>query len=96
MDELVFEDPPAPRRTNPVNESVAEALRNRPGKWAKVGAFPTAHTLAANIKRGRPKEFAPAGAFEAVSRKIGDEFFLYVRYVGQPNAENNKTEKKEV
>ncbi|WP_405775896.1 hypothetical protein [Streptomyces sp. NBC_01538] len=83
MDDLVFEDPPAPRKTNPAYEAVAEALRKRPREWARVGAFPSASMIACNIKRGRPKVFEPAGAFDAVSRKVEDETVLYVQYVGE-------------
>lgn len=39
--------------------------------------------MASNIKRGRPKAFEPAGAFDAVSRKVEDETVLYVQYVGE-------------
>ncbi|MDL5199683.1 hypothetical protein [Streptomyces sp. ALI-76-A] len=39
--------------------------------------------MASNIKRGRPKAFEPAGAFDAASRKVEDETVLYVQYVGE-------------
>ena len=83
MDDLVFEDPPAWRKTNPAYEAVAEALRKRPREWARVGAWPSAYMMASNIKRGRPKVFEPAGSFDAVARKVGDETFLYVQYIGE-------------
>lgn len=83
MDELVFEGPPPPRASRPELREVAQALRARPGEWARVGQFVQADMLAANIKRGKPVVFAPKGSFEAVSRRINGEFFLYARYVGE-------------
>ena len=93
MEDLVFEDPP-PARKSPVKlGGVAEALRMRPREWARIGAFKNASMIASNIKRGKPKEFEPAGSFEAVSRKLGDDNFLWVRYVGEPV--NGATEQQE-
>ncbi|WP_405824117.1 hypothetical protein OG705_28905 [Streptomyces sp. NBC_00838] len=94
MENLVFESPPPPRKANPDNDAIADKLRKRHGEWAKVGAFTNAETTAANIRRGRPKAFEPSGAFEAVSRKVGDETFLYVRYVGDSSTDNDDTEKQ--
>ncbi|MEU9599764.1 hypothetical protein AB0E06_23490 [Streptomyces sp. NPDC048109] len=95
MDELVFENPPPPRGTNAENEDIAEKLRTRPREWARIGAFSNADMLAANIKRGRPKAYEPAGAFEAVSRRVGQEWLLYVRYVGEPTTDSGQTEPQE-
>ncbi|MGW6604846.1 hypothetical protein [Streptomyces sp. NPDC055036] len=82
--ELVFEDPPPPAGgsgSSPLSK-VAEMLRERPGEWVRVGEFSDANLKAANIRRGKPVAFLPAGAFEAVARKTGGKSLLYVRFIG--------------
>jgi hypothetical protein len=87
---IAWEEPPADgrgqhERIAPWPE-IADALKARPGEWARVTEgqkATTARTLAYRINTGKFVSFRPAGAFEAVSRKQGDGTFVYARYVGE-------------
>lgn len=98
LDEL----PAAPARKRPAPKAawvaVANALRENPGKWAKVESYgkkPTATGVASKIRKGENLAFEPAGAFEAAVRPDGDVFDLYVRFAfadsSEPNAEQDDT-----
>lgn len=81
---LSWEEPPPPRRgALSVAPEWMEEVRARPGAWALVQTGNRdVEKLPAAIRGGRGV-YAPAGSWEAVSRKSGNEFRLYVRYVGQ-------------
>ncbi|TXS35089.1 hypothetical protein [Streptomyces sp. t39] len=88
--ELVFEKPPgllifeAPPRTKHLQ--AAEAVRARPGEWARIGCYGSrdaAASVAWQIRKGVRSAWRPVGAFQAVSRTVGGEFRVYVRYVGE-------------
>ncbi len=58
-----------------------EKLRGKPGKWALVGRFSV--STSTQVKTGR-LGFAPAGAFEAVSRGTNNgRADIYARFVGE-------------
>lgn len=68
--------------------TIAHQLRQRPGQWALVVSYEkstTARTTATLVKRGRYTG-VPAGEFEAVSRREGDVFNVYARYIGGGDA----------
>jgi hypothetical protein len=74
---------PPPAGTSKHNH-IAEELRARPGEWAVVQrktSTARAASAAQAIRTGRLRAYAPAGAFEAKSRKVGDEYRVYARYV---------------
>ena len=69
-------------------ESLAQALRERPGEWAVAERGMTAYRTQAavfgnRIKEGKLVPFRPAGEFEARSEKGGT---VWVRWIG-PNGE---------
>lgn len=86
-----WENPPKRRevveeKPQPSSAVVAERLRNRPGRWARVRQFDnrnTAYVYANTISHGRTRAFEPAGSFEAVSRKNGQGVHVYARFVGE-------------
>jgi len=91
VSELIFEEPPKPNPgggrpvgASPIGRFLA-ALREHPGRWAR---FPQAHDgrgllsrKVTDINRGN-RYGVQAGEFEATSRKVGDSFYLYAKYVG--------------
>lgn len=90
-DQIEWVDPPTSKGgVAPAfdHRAFAAALRANPGKWAKVPrdfATPaTASSVAASIKGGRAKAFAPAGAFAAVGRTVGGKPVVYACFTGQP------------
>ena len=90
MSEFRFEDPPPiqkPGRTaGEATLKMVAILRANPGQWAvlrTVAVNGTANAQASAIKRGTPSCFAPAGAFEATTRKMDDGYRVYARYVGE-------------
>jgi hypothetical protein len=83
MTDIKWEEPPTDRRSRGYGD-MAEPLRDKPGEWAKVAEGISSPTLANSIKQARVKSFAPAGSFEAVSRKNPDGGVdIYARYVGE-------------
>ena len=63
---------------------IADALRANPGEWAVVAEQVTP-TLAYHIKKGMVSGFAPAGSFEATSRRTSNKtkrVTVYARFVG--------------
>jgi hypothetical protein len=93
MTKLKFEEPPEPQRGRASLEEqreFAKQLRARPGQWAVVTVRTTAAEAgqyAYTVRKGVRKLFQPAGTFEAVSRKVGDEHRVYARYVGEKTGE---------
>ena len=80
------EPPPAKTVKHPTGTyvAVADTLRKNPGKWAIVKEDSQGN-LAVFIRAGKVQGFAPAGAFEAVSRANGlgrGRATVYARFVG--------------
>lgn len=86
-DDVVWGDAPPQRETAARPREWSERLldyRARPGEWGRLKSpYPkkSAYSIATRINTGK---FAgvTAGEFEAVSRKKGDEHYVWVRYVG--------------
>ncbi|MBA2951458.1 hypothetical protein [Streptomyces himalayensis] len=91
MDEIRWEEPPRvhsyPGGGRGRHAEIAAQLKERPGEWAKVLTFAsseTARSMAYSIRyAARLAAYRPAGAFEAVSRKVDGETCVYARYVGE-------------
>ncbi|WP_411129732.1 hypothetical protein [Streptomyces sp. x-19] len=79
----LFQPLPAPNRDQAAHDT-AEALRDRPGQWARIetlGNPNRAANLAYRIRTGRHTAFQPAGAFEATARSSDDgTASVYARY----------------
>lgn len=80
--------PPPPRSSAgaaPKYKGFLEALRERPGEWAKAPTEPASSQSAGNtamaFRNGRVSGAAP-GEFEAVSRTVDGVSGVWVRYVG--------------
>jgi hypothetical protein len=87
VSEIVFEEPPQDgRRTSGRDHAgIARSLKDRPGEWAKIYTSETsnpASTSAWQIRAGLLVPYRPAGAFEAVSRKVDGKYRVYARFVG--------------
>lgn len=89
MSEIRFDGPPPAPKTGTSTATrhakAADTLRDRVGEWAVIDVSdraPIAHSMASAIRTARLRPYAPAGSFEAVSRKVDDEFRVYARYVG--------------
>lgn len=61
---------------------VAQALRGKPGEWAKISED-SDRSLVTHISTARLTSFSPAGAYEATSRGEGNRATIYARYVGE-------------
>lgn len=87
---LVWEEPPHENRGGGVNHRlVAPQLRANPEAWARVSTYKTAGSagsMAQAIRTGVLTAYRPAGSFEAASRKVGGQYHVYARYVGEPDA----------
>lgn len=88
-----FQEPPA-RSQRPTkrtkHEKIAATLRKHPADWALIAAYSTAassNSIAYIIRKGKLAAYEPAGAFEAVSRRVGDTHRVYARYVGEGGAD---------
>lgn len=90
MSEMQWEEPPRahqhPKDGGGRHAEIAAQLREHPARWAKVFTFSEAEkarSMAYCISHAaRMKAYEPAGAFEAISRKVGNETCVYARYVG--------------
>lgn len=86
---LIFEDPPSPknRQSSAAHHStVAAQLKERPGEWARAGAYGSygsSASMARHIRQGHLAAYRPQGAFEAVARTVDGEYRVYARYVGE-------------
>lgn len=74
-DDIVWEEPPAPREGAPWSSPArtAAVLRSNPGRWARIATKSTpgaATTAARHITYGEVSFWRPAGAFEATSRTV--------------------------
>lgn len=77
--------PKRPPRKRIIHQRVATAARANPRRWLLAGTYRTRSTAqgtAYTVRTGRYGPYAPAGAYEAVARDLGDETGLYIRYVG--------------
>jgi hypothetical protein len=83
MADIEFMDPPGktPRGPAPHRE-IAEALKARPGLWARV-LEDVAQSTPGLIRNGLLVAHRPAGSFEATARKNGDRWDIYARYIGE-------------
>lgn len=88
--EVVWEDPPPENRGGGVNHRVvAAALKSNPGAWGRIGEYRTAASagsMAQAVRNANLSAYEPAGSFEGVSRKIGNRYYVYAQYVGEPDA----------
>lgn len=81
--------PPAGRGSGRRHAPIAEELKNRPGEWRRLDGYLSSRSsgsMAHTIRKGLLPAYEPAGAFEAVSRFAGSDYFVYVRYVGGSDA----------
>ena len=79
--ELIWEAP-AERANHLV---IVSQLRKRPGEWARIGKpykYAGAKNMVTRINSGELSNYAPAGDFEAASRIIDGQHYVYVRYLG--------------
>ncbi len=87
MSGIVWEEPPGRVRRGHYDwRAIASDLRAHCGRWARVAEYDTpgsAAATASRISKGKRPPFGPAGTFEAASRKAGDGWAVYARYVGE-------------
>lgn len=98
---LRFEDPPADRSSalSPFVADLVE-LKQHPNRWAIIAAFPVnpvnengdakAATVAQAIRQGKTAVCQPKGCFEVKQRRIDDEYRVYVRYLGEQGARDDR------
>lgn len=88
MARIKWEEPPGAKRGDgPRGKhfAIAAELRTRPGEWAHIVSYAnqrTAGSVAYGIRNGLQRAYEPAGAYDAVSRSLGEEYRIYARYVG--------------
>lgn len=88
MTDLVFRDPPPPKKLRRNWKAIAEQLKANPGQWACIepnATRPAASNIAHRIVHNAYRAFAPAGAFEAACREsetLPGRFEAYARFVG--------------
>jgi hypothetical protein len=83
MTDLTWEEPPPAKQRS--FAGVGDALRARPGQWARIAEYPgrpVASMLVVRIRTGAVRYWQPAGSFEAVSRTVDDKTCVFARYVG--------------
>jgi hypothetical protein len=83
--EIVWQDPPpAAPSWHHRFEAVAATLRQNPNRWARVAEYSTANgaQVSASKINNHGTRYFTKGEFEATARVEGDQYFLYVRYVG--------------
>lgn len=84
-----WEEPPGGgdgRRDGVAHKPLADALKRKPGKWAHILTYERARTsgsIAGIIRDGKASAWQPAGHFEATANKVGEEYRVYARYVGE-------------
>jgi hypothetical protein len=80
-----WEDPPSPGRRSAAprfdSHAVAVALKAQPGRWAVVIENPPSVCMATYITSARASAFAPAGSFQARSRRIDGVQVIYARFL---------------
>ena len=86
--DMKWENPPAPKRgrnQSTEHKLIAGKLRSRPGEWARIAEYPSAHsayTFANRVRQGKAKAFEPAGTFEAAAQSHEGGGAVWARYVG--------------
>lgn len=88
--EVTWEEPPPSSRGggSPLPVEVLDALRQHPGRWAKVREYTKrdgAASAVTNIRSDCWNCCRPAADWEATSRRQGSGSALYLRYVGTSN-----------
>ena len=90
MVEIRFETPPDDLRSHARprgwHAETAKRLRRRPAEWAVIDARDTAQKaggMAYAIRAAQLRAYEPAGAFQAVARKVEGEYRIYARFVGE-------------
>lgn len=90
MSGLVWEEPPPANRGGGTNHRVvASQLRTNPEVWGRIGTYKTsasAGSMARTIRTAALTAYEPEESFEAVSRRIDGQYYVYARYVGEPDA----------
>lgn len=87
-----WENPPARRAQGGGSngsrfQAVADQLRAHHGRWALIHeSTNSSYGLSTHISMGSIGCFAPAGDFEAASRRVGGLTLTYARYVGDGEA----------
>ena len=84
--ELVWETPPdshsGRQQKEPKYGPIRLALRSRPGEWARVLTFDNATQAAGAAQRLRRNL-----DYEAVSRRMPEDWAVFARYIGTSNGE---------
>lgn len=82
---LRFIDPPASYlgRNAGKHAQIAEELRSRPNEWAIIEENGHA-SLSTYVNSAKGKAYAPAGTFQATTRRNADgkRYTIYAKYVG--------------
>lgn len=89
MSEIRFGPLPARAERYTRHPPIAAALRERPGEWARVAEYATAHGarhMAYMVRSGTLRAYEPAGAFEGQYRADGSAWALWARYTGGEGA----------
>lgn len=81
---LTWEAPPTNRggrAASPRHAAIADALKGKPGEWAKVGTGETNDGLASAIRKSTAVAFRD-GVYEARSVKTGEKSYdIFARYI---------------
>lgn len=86
MSEIVWEDP-APAAFGSQRghwQDVLEVVRSTPGEWARIRTAPTQGRCSSTKQWLRNASYVVPAEWEFTTRKIGDEYALYARFVGKP------------
>lgn len=76
--------PPAPGRTKRDWATIVQALKGRPGEWARIetcSSQAAAGALAQQVRRSQPVPLRD-GRYEAVARSVDGSYAVFARYVG--------------
>lgn len=79
--DLIWEEPPV--RTNHFH--IAATLRQNPGRWARIDKSyrnAGARNIVCRANNGELSAYAPAGDYEATSRCVEGQYWVYIRYLG--------------
>ena len=75
------------RRPTGRYDTLAAQLRQHPGRWAVTRSRKTVATsLVGHIRHGQLQAFTPTGDYDATSRRIGDTWAVYARYLDSESA----------
>lgn len=81
--------PTTTRRLRATHKITAQALKDRPGTWVRIGSYPASYTaqdVAHRIRTAKTTAYAPAGAFETRHYPVGDyHTAVDARYIGGDN-----------